>query len=62
MGAVAGIAVGWVLARSRSGHAPESLRVAERGEPLLALAALLLGYGAGEVVGGYGFLPCSPAR
>ena len=33
-----------------------SLRVAERGESLLALAALVSSYGVGEVVGGYGFL------
>ena len=33
-----------------------SLRVAERGESLLALAALIASYGAGEVLGGYGFL------
>ena len=33
-----------------------SLRVAERGESLLALAALVSAYGVGEVAGGYGFL------
>ena len=33
-----------------------SLRVAERGESLLALAALVSAYGVGELVGGYGFL------
>ena len=53
---VAGYAVGRVLAyvafRSRS----RSLRVAERGESLLALAALVSSYGVGEVLGGYGFL------
>jgi sodium/hydrogen antiporter len=55
-GIVAGIVVGRLLAmvafRSRS----RSLRVAERGESLLALAALVASYGVGEVVGGYGFL------
>ncbi|WP_295656910.1 sodium:proton antiporter [uncultured Nocardioides sp.] len=55
-GIVAGIVVGRVLAslafRSRS----RSLRVAERGESLLALAALVASYGVGEVIGGYGFL------
>ncbi|MGZ8738478.1 MAG: cation:proton antiporter domain-containing protein [Nocardioides sp.] len=55
-GVVAGIVVGRLLAyvafRSRS----RSLRVAERGESLLALAALVASYGVGEVVGGYGFL------
>jgi NhaP-type Na+/H+ or K+/H+ antiporter len=56
IGVVAGIVVGRVLAavafRSRS----RSLRVAERGESLLALAALVASYGVGEVAGGYGFL------
>ena len=32
------------------------LRIAEQGEPLLAVAALVLSYGAAEVAGGYGFL------
>jgi sodium/hydrogen antiporter len=56
IGTAAGIAVGRVLAyiafRSRS----RSLRVAERGESLMALAALVSAYGVGEVFGGYGFL------
>jgi NhaP-type Na+/H+ or K+/H+ antiporter len=56
LGVVAGIAIGRLLAmvafRSRS----RSLRVAERGESLLALAALVAAYGVGEIVGGYGFL------
>jgi len=33
-----------------------SLRLAETGEPLLALAAVLLSYGATEIAHGYGFL------
>ncbi len=56
IGIAAGIVVGKVLAylafRSRS----QSLRVAERGESLMALAALVTAYGVGETVGGYGFL------
>ena len=56
MGVLAGIAVGWVLARVAFRSRARSLRVAETGEPLMALAALLLAYGASEVVGGYGFL------
>lgn len=56
IGVVAGIAVGralsYVAFRSRS----DALRVAERGESLLALAALVASYGAGQVAGGYGFL------
>jgi sodium/hydrogen antiporter len=56
VGVAVGIVVGRLLStvafRSRSA----SLRVAERGESLLALAALLASYGVGEVAGGYGFL------
>ncbi|MFC6288213.1 cation:proton antiporter [Nocardioides sp. GCM10027113] len=56
IGVVGGLLVGRVLAavafRSRS----PSLRVAERGESLLALAALVSSYGVAEVAGGYGFL------
>jgi NhaP-type Na+/H+ or K+/H+ antiporter len=56
VGVVAGLVVGRVLAtlafRSRS----DALRVAERGESLMALAALVSAYGVAEVVGGYGFL------
>jgi sodium/hydrogen antiporter len=56
LGVVVGVVVGRLLAyvafRSRS----DALRVAERGESLLALAALVAAYGTGEVLGGYGFL------
>jgi NhaP-type Na+/H+ or K+/H+ antiporter len=56
IGLLAGLLVGRLLAavafRSRS----RALRVAERGEPLLALAALVTSYGVAEVAGGYGFL------
>lgn len=52
VGVAIGAAVGWGLARI----AFRSLRLAETGEPLLALAAMLLSYGVAEVAGGYGFL------
>ena len=56
IGVAAGIVVGRLLAavafRSRS----DALRVAERGESLLALAALITAYGVAEVAHGYGFL------
>ncbi len=56
IGVAAGILVGRLLAavafRSRS----DALRVAERGESLLALAALVTAYGVAEVAHGYGFL------
>ena len=53
---LAGLLVGRVLAYVAFRSASPSLRVAERGESLLALAALVTAYGVGEVVGGYGFL------
>jgi NhaP-type Na+/H+ or K+/H+ antiporter len=56
IGVLAGIAAGrvlaWVAFRSKS----RSLRVAERGESLMALAALVCAYGIGELAQGYGFL------
>src|SRR5215218_1441839 len=56
IGIAVGVAVGSALAaiafRSRS----RSLRLAEQGEPLLALAALVMAYGVSQLVGGYGFL------
>ena len=56
IGVVVGILVGrllsWVAFRAKS----RSLRVAERGESLMALAALVCAYGAAEVAAGYGFL------
>jgi NhaP-type Na+/H+ or K+/H+ antiporter len=56
IGIVAGIAVGRALAYAAFRAESRSLRVAERGESLLALAALVSAYGVGEVAGGYGFL------
>jgi NhaP-type Na+/H+ or K+/H+ antiporter len=56
IGVVAGIAVGRALAYAAFRAESRSLRVAERGESLLALAALVSAYGVGEVAGGYGFL------
>lgn len=51
-----GVALGWVLAKAAFRAPAPSLRLAETGEPLLALAAVLLSYGVAELVGGYGFL------
>lgn len=56
IGVVAGIVVGKILSYVAFRARSTSLRVAERGESLLALAALVTAYGAGELVGGYGFL------
>ncbi len=56
LGVVAGIVVGRLLAWAAFRSRTRSLRLAERGESLVALAALVSAYGVGEVVGGYGFL------
>ena len=56
IGVLVGIAVGWALAHLAFRTRADSLRVAERGESLMVLAALLTSYGLGEVAGGYGFL------
>jgi sodium/hydrogen antiporter len=56
IGVVVGSAVGWLLAKVAFRSRTPSLRLAETGEPLLALAAVLLSYGIAEVVHGYGFL------
>jgi NhaP-type Na+/H+ or K+/H+ antiporter len=57
---VIGVAVGVALGRGLGALAfrarPSSLRLAEQGEPLLALATLLTAYGAAELLHGYGFL------
>ncbi|PUA80153.1 cation:proton antiporter [Nocardioides currus] len=56
IGVAAGLAVGWALARLAFRSQSRTLRVAERGDSLMALAALAASYGVGEVLGGYGFL------
>lgn len=56
VGTLVGFAVGWGLARVAFRSRTQALRLAERGESLLAVAALVASYGLGEVAGGYGFL------
>jgi len=56
IGLVIGTVVGWGVAKVAFRPRRPSLRLAEAGEPLLALAAVLLSYGVSEVAGGYGFL------
>jgi NhaP-type Na+/H+ or K+/H+ antiporter len=56
IGVAVGLGTGWLLARSAFHSSRPSMRVAETGEPLLAIAAVLLSYGAAEVTRGYGFL------
>ncbi len=55
-GVVVGVLLGMGLGRLAFRARSEAARIAERGDPLLALAALLAAYGAAELVGGYGFL------
>jgi NhaP-type Na+/H+ or K+/H+ antiporter len=56
LGAGVGLVAGWLLGRQAFHARSDDLRLADRGEPLLALAALQASYGAAELVGGYGFL------
>jgi len=56
IGVVAGIVVGRVLAYIAFRAENRALRVAERGETLMSLAALVTAYGVAEVAQGYGFL------
>ncbi len=56
VGVAVGTAVGWVLTRLAFRSPAPSLRLAEIGEPLLAVAAVLVSYGVAEVAQGYGFL------
>ncbi len=56
VGALIGWGAGWLLARMAFRARTASLRLAETGEPLLALAATFAVYGLAEVLGGYGFL------
>ena len=56
LGVLIGMAVGKALAAVAFRARSRSLRVAERGESLTALAALVSAYGVAEVAHGYGFL------
>jgi sodium/hydrogen antiporter len=56
VGVVVGVAVGWALARIAFRSPRRSLRLAEQGEALLAIAALVLTYGVSQLCGGYGFV------
>jgi len=56
IGVLVGTGVGWLLAKLAFRAPQPTLRLAETGEPLLALAGVILSYGVAEVAHGYGFL------
>ncbi|MFB9313714.1 cation:proton antiporter [Nocardioides plantarum] len=56
IGVAVGVGLGRLLGAVAFRSRAESLRLAEQGEPLLALAALLTAYGLTELAHGYGFL------
>ena len=53
---VLGAGLGWLLGRIAFRSRKQTLRLAEQGEPLLAIAALVMAYGLVQVAHGYGFL------
>ncbi|WP_235501725.1 sodium:proton antiporter [Aeromicrobium sp. Root472D3] len=56
VGVLIGMLTGWGLAKAAFRSKRPSIRTAETGEPLLAIAAVLLSYGVAQVAHGYGFL------
>jgi NhaP-type Na+/H+ or K+/H+ antiporter len=56
VGVLIGMLTGWALAKAAFRSSRPSIRTAETGEPLLAIAAVLLSYGIAQVAHGYGFL------
>jgi NhaP-type Na+/H+ or K+/H+ antiporter len=56
IGFLVGALAGFLLAKLAFRSRRASLRLAEQGEPLLALAALAIAFGAAELLGGYGFI------
>jgi NhaP-type Na+/H+ or K+/H+ antiporter len=56
IGVLAGVLLGRLLGKLVFRARSQPLRLAEQGEPLAALAALLAAYGVGQLLQGYGFL------
>jgi len=56
VGAVVGLAAGWLLGKLFFRARSETLRLADHAEGFLALAITFLAYGAAELAHGYGFL------
>ncbi|WP_067650145.1 cation:proton antiporter [Nocardia harenae] len=56
LGAAAGFLAGDLLGRAFFRFPLRNARLADRGEPIVALAAVLAVYGCTELIGGYGFI------
>lgn len=56
LGLLGGLGVGWLLGRLFFSSVSERLRLTEKAEGFVALAATFLAYGATELVEGYGFV------
>lgn len=56
IGVAVGAAMGWLLAKLFFRLPHKRYRLADAGEPLAALAAIMCSYGLTELAGGYGFL------
>lgn len=56
LGVAVGLVVGWVLGKLFFRLPAKKYRLADAGEPLAALAAIMCSYGLTELAGGYGFL------
>lgn len=56
VGFLGGIIVGWLLGKLFFSHAGERLKLSERAEGFVALAATFLAYGVTELAQGYGFV------
>ncbi|WP_153504943.1 cation:proton antiporter [Cumulibacter manganitolerans] len=56
IGVLIGYLTGWVIGKLAFRAPHRALRTAETGEPLLAVAVVLVTYGLTELAGGYGFL------
>lgn len=56
VGVLAGLGVGWLLGRLFFSSVSERLRLTEKSEGFVALAATFIAYGAAELAEGYGFI------
>lgn len=56
VGVLVGLTVGWLLGKLFFSTVPESLRLSEKSDGFVALAATFIAYGAAELAEGYGFI------